>query len=53
MTEGAVKVAAHRLRERYRRLLRDEVAQTVSSADEIDAELRHLVVALGPQRQTR
>ena len=50
MTEGAVKVAAHRLRERYRRVLRDEVAQTVSSAEEIDVELRHLAAALAPQR---
>jgi RNA polymerase sigma-70 factor (ECF subfamily) len=51
MTEGAVKVAAHRLRERYRRVLRDEVARTVSSPDEIDVELRHLVASLAPQRR--
>jgi len=36
MSEGAVKVAVHRLRQRYRELLRDEVAQTVSSPDEVD-----------------
>jgi RNA polymerase sigma factor (sigma-70 family) len=42
MTEGAVKVAAHRLRRRYRELLREEIAQTVPSPDEIEDEIRHL-----------
>ena len=42
MSEGAVKVAAHRLRRRYRKLLRAEIAETVPSPDEIDEELRHL-----------
>lgn len=42
MTEGAVKVAAHRLRSRYRHLLREEIGKTVSSHDEIDGEIRHL-----------
>ena len=42
MTEGAVKVAVHRLRQRHNDLLRDEIAQTVASADEIDDESRHL-----------
>ena len=46
MTEGAVKVAVHRLRKRYRELLRDEIAQTVASEDEIDEEIRHLFDAL-------
>lgn len=46
MTEGAVKVAVHRLRRRYRELLRDEIAQTVASEDEIDEEIRHLFAAL-------
>lgn len=45
-SEGALKVAAHRLRERYRAALREEVAATVSSASAIDAELRHLIEAL-------
>jgi RNA polymerase sigma-70 factor (ECF subfamily) len=45
-TAGALKVAAHRLRERYRAILREEVAATVSSASEIDAELGHLIEAL-------
>jgi RNA polymerase sigma-70 factor (ECF subfamily) len=48
MSEGAIKVAAHRLRKRCRQLLRAEIAETVSSPDEIDLELRHLFVALEP-----
>jgi RNA polymerase sigma-70 factor (ECF subfamily) len=36
----------HRLRERYRALLREEVAQTVEKPDEIDDELRYLCSAL-------
>ncbi|MEN6407445.1 MAG: sigma-70 family RNA polymerase sigma factor [Thermoguttaceae bacterium] len=42
MTEGAVKVAVHRLRRRYRQLLREEIAQTVASSEEIDDEIRYL-----------
>jgi RNA polymerase sigma-70 factor (ECF subfamily) len=42
MSEGAVKVAVHRLRRQFRDLVRDEIAQTVSSPEEIDGELRHL-----------
>jgi RNA polymerase sigma factor (sigma-70 family) len=43
MSEGAVKVTVHRLRQRFRELLREEVANTVADAGEIDDELRHLV----------
>jgi RNA polymerase sigma factor (sigma-70 family) len=46
MNEGAVKVAVHRLRKRYRELLRAEIAQTVATASEIEAEIRHLFAAL-------
>jgi RNA polymerase sigma-70 factor (ECF subfamily) len=46
MTEGAVKVAAHRLRQRYRELLREEIAQTVASPDEIEEEIRYLFTCL-------
>ncbi|HSU54700.1 MAG TPA: ECF-type sigma factor [Candidatus Dormibacteraeota bacterium] len=42
MSEGAVKVAVHRLRQRYREILRREIAQTVSSPEEIEDEIRHL-----------
>ena len=47
ITEGAVRVAVHRLRRRYRELLRDEIAQTVTSDDQIDEEIRDLFNALG------
>jgi RNA polymerase sigma-70 factor (ECF subfamily) len=46
LTIGALKVAVHRLRKRYRELLRAEIAETVSSPEEIDAEMRHLVAVL-------
>jgi RNA polymerase sigma-70 factor (ECF subfamily) len=45
MTEGAVKVAVHRLR-RYRDLIREEIAQTVAGQEEVDEELRHLFASL-------
>jgi RNA polymerase sigma-70 factor (ECF subfamily) len=47
MTEGAVRVAVHRMRKRCRELLRDEIAQTVTSDDQIDDEIRNLFTALG------
>lgn len=46
MTEGAVRVAAHRLRRRYRDLLREEVSQTVARPGDVEAELRHLLEAV-------
>jgi RNA polymerase sigma-70 factor (ECF subfamily) len=42
MSEGAVKVAVHRLRARYRERLRAEIAGTVASPTEVEGELRHL-----------
>ena len=47
MKEGAVRVAVHRLRTRYRDLLRAEIAETVASPAEVDAEMQHLFAALG------
>jgi len=46
MSEGAVKVAAHRLRGRYRELLREEIANTVAGPEEVEKELRELFAAL-------
>jgi DNA-directed RNA polymerase specialized sigma24 family protein len=43
---GALKTAIHRLRGRYRALLREEVARTVATPEEIDEELRYLRIAL-------
>lgn len=42
MNEGAVRAAVYRLRKRYRELLRDEIANTVSSPEEVNEELRYL-----------
>jgi RNA polymerase sigma factor (sigma-70 family) len=44
-TEGAAKVAVHRLRRRYRELLRDEISHTVTTPAEIEEEIRHLFAA--------
>jgi RNA polymerase sigma factor (sigma-70 family) len=49
MQEGAVKVAVHRLRKRYRQLLRDEIAETMAEPGDIDEELRYLVAVLSGQ----
>jgi len=46
MTENAVNQAFHRLRERYRLLLREEIAHTVMAPGDIEDELRHLVAVL-------
>jgi RNA polymerase sigma-70 factor (ECF subfamily) len=47
MSEGNVKVAVHRLRQRYRHLLREEIANTVANPSEVDEEMRHLFAVLG------
>jgi DNA-directed RNA polymerase specialized sigma24 family protein len=46
LSEGAVKVAAHRLRARYREVLREEVGRTVNDPDDVDAELSDLITSL-------
>ncbi|HEV3164910.1 MAG TPA: hypothetical protein VGZ22_12850, partial [Isosphaeraceae bacterium] len=46
LSEGAVKMAAHRLRARYREILREEIARTVAEPAEIDAEIRDLLDVL-------
>jgi RNA polymerase sigma-70 factor (ECF subfamily) len=45
-TEGAIRVAVHRLRRRYRELLREEVARTLEDDKDVDDELRALMSAL-------
>lgn len=47
ITEGAVRTAAHRLRKRYRELLREEIAQTLVDVGQVDEELRALFGAFG------
>lgn len=46
LTEPALKSIVHRLRKRLRELFREEVADTVNGASEVDTELRHLLDAL-------
>jgi len=46
LTEGALRVAAHRLRRRYRDLFREEIAHTVADPTEIEEEVRHLMAVL-------
>ena len=46
LTEGAVRVAVHRLRRRYRELLREEVAQTLADPAQADEEMQALFSAL-------
>ncbi len=46
ISEGAVKTAVHRLRRRYRKLLRAEVAKTLADAGEVDEEIRRFFEAI-------
>jgi len=46
MTENAVKQAFHRFRQRYRVLLREEIAHTVTAPGDVEDELQHLVSVL-------
>ena len=47
MTEGAMKVAAHRLRQRFRQCVKNEVANTLTEPSALDEEMRALFAALG------
>jgi RNA polymerase sigma-70 factor (ECF subfamily) len=47
MREGAVKVAVHRLRRGFADLVRDEIAQTLTTPDEIDDEIQYLFTVFG------
>jgi len=46
-SEGAARVAVHRLRKRFREVFRATVADTVSSAEDVDAEVRYVIKVLG------
>jgi RNA polymerase sigma-70 factor (ECF subfamily) len=45
-SEGALKVAVHRLRKRYRDLFRQEIAETLADGENVESEIRHLASAL-------
>jgi DNA-directed RNA polymerase specialized sigma24 family protein len=51
MTEGAVRVALLRLRERYRDLLREEVGATLDEGEDVESEMRQLLTALRSARR--
>jgi RNA polymerase sigma factor (sigma-70 family) len=53
MTVGAVKVAVHRMRQRYRELLRAEIAETVREPSDVDDEMRYLLTALREKKDHR
>jgi RNA polymerase sigma factor (sigma-70 family) len=46
VSEGAARVAAHRLRKRFREIYREEISQTLADGADLDGELRHLAAAL-------
>lgn len=46
MTEGATRVAVHRLRKRYRRILTDQISRTLASPDSVEEEMQSLFAAL-------
>lgn len=50
MTEGALKVALHRLRRRYGDALREAIAETVADPSEVDREIGALFEVLGPEK---
>jgi RNA polymerase sigma factor (sigma-70 family) len=49
VSEGATRVAVHRLRRRFREIYREEISQTLAVGADLDAELRHLAAALARQ----
>ena len=50
LSEGAVKVAVHRLRRRYRELLEAEIAHTVSEPADVEDEMQQLFTALSSEK---
>jgi len=49
VTEGAARVAVHRLRKRFREIYREEISQTLADGADVEAELRHLASVLARQ----
>ena len=49
MSEGSIKVAAHRLRGTFRDALREEIGQTVAHPEDLEDELSHLIAALASE----
>jgi RNA polymerase sigma-70 factor (ECF subfamily) len=51
MTEPAVRAAVRRLRQRFGKLLKEEIAETVRQSEEVDDEVRHLLTVVAPVAQ--
>jgi RNA polymerase sigma-70 factor (ECF subfamily) len=49
VSEGAARVAVHRLRRRFREIYREEISLTLADGTDLDAEMRHLAAALARQ----
>ena len=52
LSPEAARVAAHRMRKRYRQILREEIAHTTATPQEVDDEIRHLFAALRRARNS-
>ena len=50
VSEGAARVAAHRLRKRFRQVYREEISHTLADRADLDGELRHLAAALAVEQ---
>jgi len=48
LSNGAARVAIHRLRKRFRQIYREEIAHTLPVGADVDVEMRHLAEALAP-----
>ena len=46
MSEGAARVAVHRLRHRFRDIFREEISHTVAGPEEVEGEVRYLLSVL-------
>ena len=53
ISEGAFKVAVHRLRKRYREALRAEISETVSEPDQVQEEIRYLLAVIARSSENR
>lgn len=53
MSDGAIRQAMYRLRQRYGQLIRLEIEETVADSTDIDDELRHLLSVIGPWEAAR
>ena len=48
VTEGSLKIVVHRMRRRFGQIFREEIAQTVAAAADVDDEIRHVLAVLSP-----